>query len=163
MAIIGIGAKLEYESGSGWAEVPNVKSVNFPGFNVNPVDTTHLGCADFAKTFMPGTIDADSVSFECEYIASTYTALQGLLREVIGWRVSSPTSHHRRRRDDDPGHDQDDGPAGGVLMDDVLETLRELKSKVKSDDEWKCKCSLQYEEGVWYWDVEAKFKVEVSR
>lgn len=91
MAIIGVGAKLEYESGSGWGEVQNCKSVNFPGFNVTSVETTHLGVSDYAKTFLPGMVDANTITFSCEFTDANYTALQGLVRDVLGWRVSSPS------------------------------------------------------------------------
>lgn len=92
MATIGVTAKLEYESGSGWAEVVGCKTVNFPAFSITSIDTTHLGLTDFAKTYMPGMIDAGSVTFEAEYVSATYTALQALAvaREAIGWRVSAP-------------------------------------------------------------------------
>lgn len=91
MAIIGISGKLEYESGSGWAEVYNCKQVNFPSFNVSSVDTSNLGCTDYAMTFIPGMVDSGTITFEAEYQAATYDALVALLRTVIGWRVSSPT------------------------------------------------------------------------
>jgi hypothetical protein len=90
MATIPVGAKLEHENGSGWLEVQKCKSVNFPGFNVSAVDTTNLGNTDYAKTYIPGMIDAGSVTFECEYTTATYVQLTGLLRDVIGWRVSAP-------------------------------------------------------------------------
>lgn len=90
MATIGVGAKLEYESGSSWTEVLNCKSVNFPQFSITSIDTTNLSIADYAKTYMPGMVDGNSITFEAEYTSDTYTALAGLIREVIGWRVSSP-------------------------------------------------------------------------
>lgn len=90
MAVIGITAKLEYESGSGWAEVDNCKSVAFPAFTVSSIDTTHLGLTDFGMTFMPGMVDAGACAFEAEYTEATYTALQALTRELIGWRVTAP-------------------------------------------------------------------------
>lgn len=90
MATIGVTAKLEYEHSSAWNEVTGCKQVNFPSFNVSSVDTTHLGIADYAMTYMPGMIDAGSITFEAEYSEATYTALQALVREVIGWRVTGP-------------------------------------------------------------------------
>lgn len=91
MAIIGVGAKLEYESGSGWAEVANCKSVNFPGFNVTSVETTNLSNVDFGKSYIPGMIDGNTITFSCEFTDANYTALSGLVRDLLGWRVSSPS------------------------------------------------------------------------
>lgn len=90
MATIGITAKLEYESGSTWVEVDNCKSIQFPGFNVSSVDTTHLGLTDYGMTFKPGMVDAGVCGFEAEYTEATYTALQGLVRDSIGWRITAP-------------------------------------------------------------------------
>lgn len=90
MAVIGISAKLEYESGSSWAEVDNCKQVMFPAFSVSSIDTTHLGLTDFGMTFMPGMVDAGACSFTAEYTEATYTALQGLTRDLLGWRVTAP-------------------------------------------------------------------------
>jgi len=90
MASIGVGAKLEHEQGSGWAVVYKCKSVNFPNFTITSVDTTHLAIADYAKTYMPGMIDGDTISFESEFTSASYVTLTGLLRDVIGWRVSAP-------------------------------------------------------------------------
>jgi hypothetical protein len=90
MSTIGVTAKLEYESGSGWEQVANCKSINFPSTNVSSIDTTHLGLTDFAMTFAPGMVDAGSITFSASFSESSYTALQSLLREVIGWRVTGP-------------------------------------------------------------------------
>lgn len=90
MATIGVTAKLEYEQSSAWVEVANCKQVNFPSFNVSSVDTTNLSITDYAMTYMPGMVDAGSITFEAEYSEATYTALQGLVRQTIGWRVTGP-------------------------------------------------------------------------
>lgn len=115
MAYIGIGAKLEFENGSGWAEVLHCKSVNLPDFNVASIETTHLGLTNYGKTFMPGMIDAGSISFEAEYTADTYADLQGLVRETLGWRISDPT-----------------GPSVVVTCDGFLTSL---KSSMSADEE----------------------------
>lgn len=91
MAVLGVTAKLEYESGSGWAEVTNCKSITFPQLQVGAVETTHLGVSDYGRTHMPGLIEANVISFECEYTSEIYTALHGLIRDTLGWRVTSPT------------------------------------------------------------------------
>lgn len=93
MAYIGIDASLEYESGSSWVPVPKCKSVSFPGFNISSVDTNNLDNSNFGMTYMPGCVDAGSCAFECEYSTATYTALQGLIRDVIGWRITAPDGH----------------------------------------------------------------------
>ncbi len=90
MAVIGISASLEYEDSSAFVPVAGVKSVNFPGFTTSSVDTTHLGNTDFAMSFMPGAIDAGAITFEAEFSEATYTALQGKVRQIIGWRVTGP-------------------------------------------------------------------------
>jgi hypothetical protein len=90
LAVIGVSASLEYEDSSAFVPVAGVKSVNFPGFNVSSVDTTHLGNTNFAMSFMPGMVDAGALTFECEFSEATYTALQGKIRETIGWRVTGP-------------------------------------------------------------------------
>ena len=91
MATIGVTAKLEYENGSGWAEVEKCKSISFPSIAVNPYETTHLGITDYAKTYSPGLIDAGVIAFEAEYTSTTYAAWHGLLRDELGWRVSAPS------------------------------------------------------------------------
>lgn len=90
--MISLGASLEYESGSGWAEVYNVKSVNFPDIAFDPVENTHLGIADFARTYEAGMFEAGNISFESQYTKASYDALTDLAldREAIGWRVTSP-------------------------------------------------------------------------
>lgn len=90
MAVIGVTAKLEYQSGSGWVEVVNPKSVNFPGFTVSSIDTTNLSIANYGMQFMPGMIDAGSVTFEAEYTDDNYNGLNALVREIVGWRVTAP-------------------------------------------------------------------------
>ncbi|MBN9520841.1 hypothetical protein J0H58_20360 [bacterium] len=91
MSILSVLTKLEYESGSGWAEIDRLKSVNFPQFSISQIDTTHLGVTDYGKTFMPGMIDPGTITFTCAFSENTYTALQGLIRDVLGWRVTAPT------------------------------------------------------------------------
>lgn len=86
---IGVTATLEYELGSGWAAINNVKSISFPGFNVGTVDTTHLGLSDYAMTFDPGMVDAGVMTFECKYTDAQYEVLQGLIRDVVGWRIGA--------------------------------------------------------------------------
>src|SRR4051794_27451350 len=89
--MIGVGAKLEYESGSTFVEIPDVRTVNFPAFNVTAVDNTSLANVDYGMTNEPGMIDPDVISFECIYSGDLYAnVLMPLLREVIGWRVSDP-------------------------------------------------------------------------
>lgn len=90
MAVIGVTAKIEHEGGSGYVEVPNCKAINFPGFNITSVDTTNLGNSDYAKTYIPGMIDASTITVDCEYTAVTYNDLQALVREVKSWRVTAP-------------------------------------------------------------------------
>src|SRR5262245_61048943 len=91
MATIGIGSKLEYESGSTWVEVENCKTIGVPQFNVSIIDTVHLGLTDYGMTFMPGMIDPGACPFEAEFTTTTYTALQGIIaeRSKIGWRVTA--------------------------------------------------------------------------
>jgi hypothetical protein len=91
VAVIGVTASLEYEVGSGWAAVPNLKSLSFPEISVGEVETTHLGISDFARTYAPGLVNGGNINFECAYTSATMTALNGLLRDEIGWRVSAPT------------------------------------------------------------------------
>lgn len=91
MATIGVSAKLEYENGSAWAEVYNIKTVNFPDFTTTSVETTNLANVDYGKTFIPGMVDAGVITFNSEYTTASYVALSALVRDLIGWRVTSPS------------------------------------------------------------------------
>jgi hypothetical protein len=88
--MIGIGATLKYESGSGYIPIPKMKMVNFPDFAVAVVDTHNLDNTDYAKTFEPGSIDPDTITFQCSYSSATYNALVDLIREIVPWRIESP-------------------------------------------------------------------------
>lgn len=90
MATIGITGKLEYDGDSGWVEVSNCKSIQFPSFIVSSIDTTHLGLTDYGMTFVPGMVDAGVCAFEAEYTEATYVGLQALLRETVGWKITAP-------------------------------------------------------------------------
>lgn len=93
--INGVTAKIEYENGSGWTEIPLCTLLGTPTAEISEIDTTNLGITDNHMTNQPGMLDPGSVPFEYIYDAAVYEDLQdfkdGL--EAIGWRISSPTGH----------------------------------------------------------------------
>lgn len=91
MSTIGVSAKLEYESGSTFVEIPDVISVNFPEFSVTSIDTTSLANTDYGMTFAPGMVDGGTITFECHYDSDVYDDLEGLVRTSLDWKVSAPT------------------------------------------------------------------------
>lgn len=88
--MIGVGAKVEYESGSSWTEIPHVKQVINPPVTVGQVETTHLGVTNMGRTYEPGMIDPGVLTIEAAYDPTVYGELFGMLREPGGWRVSDP-------------------------------------------------------------------------
>lgn len=92
MAVIGVTGKLELNTtGSTWVEIAKCKSISFPDFSTTAVDITNLASPDYAKEYVPGMVDAGSVTFQCEYTSATYVQLTGLVRTTKNWRITSPT------------------------------------------------------------------------
>lgn len=92
MAVIGLGAKISYERGSTFVEVPRVRSVQFPKPVVSQIDITALDSAANSMESMGGMIDPGTVTFTFEQDATVYSTLYGMLGDTIGWKVEGPTA-----------------------------------------------------------------------
>lgn len=90
---IGVTAQLEYEFGSGYNVIAGIKSLKVGGFTVDSIDITSLANTNFAKTYEPGMVDSDTISFEAIYSDALYTNLRDLAdsRDSTSWRFTGPT------------------------------------------------------------------------
>ena len=76
--IIGFGSTFSI-GGNTIAEITNITPMSASGV---AADTTSMDSTDAAKTFIPGTIDYGSVSFEMIFDGPELNTLQGLWRTV---------------------------------------------------------------------------------
>src|SRR4051812_26156733 len=88
--MIGAGASISYESGSTMVDIPKVRKIGGASWATDKIDTTNLGISDRWKTSEPGLREGAPVTFEAEYLKSTFTGLNDIEGTVIDWEITSP-------------------------------------------------------------------------
>lgn len=93
--VIGNTAKVEFEDGSGYTEIPNVYSVKAPNPEHTEIDTTSLGSPDNHMESEPGMVDPGTVEITWQYDAAVYGTLfeKKTAGEKFGWTVTAPDGH----------------------------------------------------------------------
>ena len=102
-ASLGIGTKVEYETTPGasplaFTTVPEVLDLPELPNTRETVETTNQDSQDFTREFIPGLIDPQQFTFECNYLPnnSIQTAIWDQLKTANGgrrlWRVRETTS-----------------------------------------------------------------------
>lgn len=94
--MIGVTASLSFETGSTDTPIAKVRKIGGPSWTRTKIDTTHLGIDDGWMVSEPGMSEGTPVTFEAEYSAETWNALQALnsldLDEaIIGWTITPPS------------------------------------------------------------------------
>lgn len=76
MATAGKGCYLLRWSGSDWAEVAEVNSINGPTATRDTIETTHLRSAGNYRQFIASWKDGGEMTFQCNFTRDTYEELK---------------------------------------------------------------------------------------
>lgn len=89
---IGFGTAVGYgdTEGGSFTDVTELTDVTLPGIEINDVDVTHHGLADFFRDFTPGLGTAGEIEFKVLFDKAQQDTLYGLARTTKYWRVNFP-------------------------------------------------------------------------
>lgn len=93
-AVLGAGATLSVNTGSGLVVVAEVKDINGPGFKVGTVKISNLTSPGMREEKRPGWLDAGQVTLQCNYTALQYATLLNTLQLQYPWRITTNQGSH---------------------------------------------------------------------
>ena len=91
--IIGWSTKLEHSTSptpGTWAEVPETVTIQFPPFEANVVEDTHLGVTDRYRTYVAGMRDSGTIDVDMNYSRASLAWLNGIPGVERTWRITAP-------------------------------------------------------------------------
>lgn len=76
-ATAGVGTRFQRWSGSAWADIANINSIDGPGMTRDTIDVTSLSSTGGYREFIAGFRDAGTIQLGMNFTRSTYELLKG--------------------------------------------------------------------------------------